>query len=314
MAASVTVALVGDRESAAAVGKKGTQSDITLFNAVRDGHAATVVEPTQFPEKLAPLLTALSMADRVVVVVPALNREIAEVLAAVDLVDRPVEVRLGPGVGEAELRRAVKGMRFEADPMPPLDLPRLRDQIDGWGAEPRPGPVAVPIDHAFPVKGVGTVTLGVVRRGTLTAHDKLRLYPTELSVEVRSIQVHDVEVRTAEVGERVGVALKGADPDQIARGHTLAPPGSLPVSRTFRATLVRPCPYYRGRLAAGAQLHLQVGLQFVPAAVTAAGPPLTLEADRPVVLGPETVGVLADLSSAPRLVGRVALEPMVGPP
>ena len=50
MPGAVTVALVGGRDVAKDLGKKGTSSDITLYNAVRDGHALTVVEPTQFPE------------------------------------------------------------------------------------------------------------------------------------------------------------------------------------------------------------------------------------------------------------------------
>ncbi|MCI4361477.1 MAG: hypothetical protein L3J91_07200, partial [Thermoplasmata archaeon] len=84
------------------------------------------------------------------------------------------------------------------------DAAHLRTEIDGWSAADRPGTVQVPIDHAFPVKGVGAVALGVVRRGSLTAHEKLRLFPTPKLVEIRSIQVHDVDVRAARTGERVG--------------------------------------------------------------------------------------------------------------
>lgn len=311
MTASVTVALLGDPETSKALGKRGTASDVTLYNAVRDGHAATIVEPTQFPDKLAPLLVSIGMSDRIVVVVPSLTRDIAETLAAVDLVDRPTDLLLGPSVGEAELRRALKGMRFAEAPLRALDLPKLREEIDGWNAVPMEGPVAVPIDHAFPVKGVGTVALGLVRRGRLNAHDKLRLLPTEREVEVRSIQVHDLDVKAAETGERVGVALKGVDAEEIARGQTLAAPGTLPVAQKLRAKPARKCPYYRGTMTNGAQWHLLAGLQFVPVQLTEAGPPLELSADRPVVLPPDGIGILADLSAAPgpRLVGRVELEP-----
>lgn len=312
MGGSVTVAVLGAKEIAQELGKKGTQSDLTLYNAVRDGHAATLVEPTQFPEKLAPLLAALGMADRIVFVVPALNREVAETAAAIDLVETPVEISLGDGVGEAEVRRAFRGTRLLEAPIGPFDPPRLRERIDGWTVAPVEGPVEVRIDHAFPVRGVGPVALGVVRRGTLTAHERLRLYPTDRPVEVRSIQVHDVEVRTAATGERVGVALKGVEADELTRGQTLAPEGSLTVADALAARLERPCPYYRGHAGEGASLHLLVGLQFVPVRVTAWGPPsVGLTTDRPVAFPKGAAGLLADLAGGPgpRLVGRIRIDP-----
>jgi selenocysteine-specific translation elongation factor len=308
MGTSVTVAITGTRDIAKELGKKGTQSDITLFNTVTEGHAVTLVEPTQFPEKLPPLLYALAMADRILLVVSELSREVAETVATIDLFDAPVEMLLGGAVGEGEVRKAFKGTRLESAPARPLDLPKVRAELEEWASPPRPGPVAVPIDHAFPVKGVGAVALGVVRRGTLTLHEKLRVFPTTKVAEVRSIQVHDVDVHSAETGERVGVALKGLDADELERGQVLAPEGSFPVGPLLSARISRKCPYYRGRLAVGAQLHLLNGLQFVPAAVVSmAGESLKLEADRPVAIDASAATILADLDAAPgpRVVGRL---------
>lgn len=311
MGGSISVALVGSNEVAKELGKKGTSSDITLFNAVRDGHAATVVEATQFPEKLPPLLYALGMADRALLVVPALSREVAEAAAALDLFDLPVELVLGAGAGEEEVRRAFKGTRLESAPSRPLDLPALRASLDAWTGAARDGPVTVPIDHTFPVKGVGTVALGVVRRGTLRQHERLRLYPLEKEVEVRSIQVHDVDVKAAECGERVGVALKGVDAEEVERGHTLAPPGSLATATRLDGEGLRRCRYYRGKLLVGNQVNVLVGLQFVPASVAEVSEErLVLEADRPVARTPGDPVYVADLSvpAGPRIVGRATLR------
>ncbi len=312
MASAVTVAVVGARDQAKELGRKGTSSDITLYNAVRDGHAVTLIEPSQFPEKFGSLLFALAMADRILFIVDALGREVAETAAAVDLFDTPVDLALGPSVGEAELRRAFKGTRLETAPAAPLDYPKLRAAIDGWAAPPSPGEVVVRLDHAFPVKGVGAVALGVVRRGTLKAHDKLRLYPTEKVVEVRSVQVHDVDVASAAVGERVGVALKGIEADEIARGQTLAPEGSLRVGTEFAAVVDKPCRYYKGTISEGLVGNLLVGLQFVPVQVThgAGGGPVTVVTDRPVALVPGEPSYFADLSAGPgpRIAGRLRFE------
>lgn len=310
MARSVTVAVLGSREVGKELGKKGTSSDITLYNAVRDEHALTAVEPTQFPEKFAPLLVSLAMADRALLVVPSLSREIAEAVAAADLFDAPVEVALGPEVGPEEIKRAFKGTRLAEARMVPLDLPKLREEVEGWSAEPRDGPVRVPLDHSFPVKGVGAVALGVVRQGTLKAHDKLRLYPSPKTVEVRSVQVHDVDVAEAVTGQRVGMALKGVEADELGRGQVLAPDGSLGVSQTLTGTAWTKCPYYRGNPGPGQQVNVLVGLQFVPASVTAlSGGTIALETDRPVAFAPKDRVFVSDLSAptGPRIVGRATL-------
>ena len=310
MAGAVTVAVVGSKDVASELGKKGTSSDITLFNHVRDGHALTVIEPTQFPEKFPPLLYALAMAHRAVFVVPGLTREVAETAATLEMFDLPVSVRLRSEVGPEEFRRVLKGSRLENAPAESFDPTQLRGEVDGWSVPPKPGPVRVVLDHAFPVKGVGAVALGIVHQGTLRAHDRLRLYPTESEVEVRSVQVHDVDVREATTGERVGIALKGVEAEALARGQVLAPPGSLSVSTSVRAGGFERSRYYRGPLAPGTQLQLLVGLQLVPAKLEEAGAgSIRLTPDRPVAHEAAAPIVLADLSppSGPRIVGRARL-------
>ncbi|MGI0067634.1 MAG: EF-Tu/IF-2/RF-3 family GTPase, partial [Thermoplasmata archaeon] len=223
----ISVAVVGALEVAPQLGKKGTQSDLTLYNATREGHHATIIEPTHFPEKFPPLLTALQMADRALLVVNELSKSVAETIAAVDLHDVPTLLVMGPSVGTDELSRVLKGGRLENAPRMKLDLPRLRELVDEWSVPDDSEPVQVPLDHSFPVKGVGVVALGVVRHGTLRAHEELRLWPSEKIVEARSLQVHDVDVKEARTGDRVGVALKGVDVDELSRGQILAGPTTL---------------------------------------------------------------------------------------
>jgi selenocysteine-specific translation elongation factor len=313
MSRGVTIAVVGAPEVAKDLGKKGTTSDLTLFNAVHDDLALTLVEPTQFPDKYPPLVTALAMADHCLLVVPELSRPVAETIATVEMADLPTTVLLGAAVGDAEVARALKGGRLESAPRIPLDLPKVREMIETWSTPPREGTVRVPLDHAFPVKGVGAVALGVVRRGVLRAHEKLRLYPTPKAVEIRSIQVHDVDRSEASVGERVGVALKGIEADELSRGQTLAPEGSLRegAAMVFRSALR--CRYYRGDAGPGAQLQLAIGLQVVPAVLDSwTAEEFRVTADRPVGYEAGDLGFLLDLSvpAGPRLFARgVAASP-----
>ena len=312
MTTGATVAVVGAEGVAKELGKKGTASDLTLYNAVRDGHATTLVEPTQFPEKFTPLLTALSMADRCLLVVKELTRPVAETIATVDVVDVPTTIVMGDGVGGEELARALRGGRLEKAERRPLDLPALRELVEAWTAPIVDGPVLVPIDHAFPVKGVGAVALGVVRRGALHAHERVRLWPTPKIVEVRSIQVHDVDRREAGCGERVGVALRGAEADELGRGQVLAPEGSLHVGDTLRGGPLLRCRYYRGDARPGAQLNLVVGLQTAPASLdNLTTTSVSVTADRPLAYAAGTPAYLLDLSvpTGPRIVGRFELGP-----
>jgi selenocysteine-specific translation elongation factor len=303
----VTVAVVGAPDVAKELGKRGTESDVTLFNSVTEGHATTLVEPTQFPEKFSPLVNALAMADHVLLIVSELTRPVAETIATVELVDAPTTIVLGPAVGEGELARALKGGRLEGAPRVPLDLPHLRELIEGWRAPSVEGSVMVPVDHYFPVKGVGTVILGVVRRGTLHAHDRLRLWPTPKVLDIRSIQVHDLDRKDAECGERVGIALKGVDVDELSRGQVLAPDGTLAEGSELVASPFQKCRYYRGDAGVGAAIHLAHGLQVVPAEIGEIGPGrVRVTTDRPIARIAGAPAYLIDLSvpAGPRLIGR----------
>ncbi len=168
----------------------------------------------------------------------------------------------------------------------------------------------MPIDHAFPVKGVGAVALGVVRRGTLHAHEKLRLWPTPKSVEVRSVQVHDIDRKDADCGERVGVALRGVEADELERGQVLAPDGALREGARLEGGALARCRYYRGDAGVGARVHLAIGLQSVPGTLEELGPArVVATADHPVVHAPGTQVIVMDLSvpAGPRIVGSFPL-------
>jgi len=309
---TAVVALLGAPDLSKELGRKGTSSDVTLYNLVRDGQVLTTVEPTQFPEKFPSLLYSIALADRVVLVVAGLDRAFAESVATLDLFDTPVGIYLSSGVGDAEVRRVLKGSRFETAPLAALDVPHLREELLVWNPPPVPdGPVSVRLDHAFPVKGVGTVALGFVQRGTLRAHDRLRLWPTEKEVEVRSIQSQDVDVREALRGTRVGVALKGVDADEVSRGQILAPAGGRTIGDRFVLEHRRDSRYYRGRVDPGAQLQFLVGLQLVPGRIlSATAEQLEIATDRPVIADPGDPVWLADLSAAPgpRMVARAVLK------
>jgi len=77
---NLTVAIIGASEYASNLGKKGTASDITLYNLKKGEDTVTFIEPTRYPERLAPLFFAVAMAEKAIVVVDELNSTFGECL------------------------------------------------------------------------------------------------------------------------------------------------------------------------------------------------------------------------------------------
>ncbi|NLN08770.1 MAG: elongation factor Tu, partial [Methanoculleus thermophilus] len=60
---NLNVAVLGPAGYAKDLGKKGTTSDITFYNLKKGEDTVTFIEPTRYPERLAPLFYAVSLAD-----------------------------------------------------------------------------------------------------------------------------------------------------------------------------------------------------------------------------------------------------------
>jgi selenocysteine-specific elongation factor len=125
-----------------------------------------------------------------------------------------VEVSARTGAGVGELRSAL-------------------DRIAG-GATSRSseGPVRLPVDRSFSLRGIGTVVTGTLWSGTVAVGDRLAILPAGREARVRSIQVHDRPAEHAAAGQRVALALVGVERAQVRRGHVVATPASF--AGTFR--------------------------------------------------------------------------------
>ncbi|MCR3971330.1 selenocysteine-specific translation elongation factor [Aeromonas veronii] len=77
------------------------------------------------------------------------------------------------------------------------------------------------VDRVFTANGTGTVLTGTLQQGSLKVGDKLRLYPADREVQVRSLQAYHQSVD--EIGSvcRVAVGLKKVPHKEVARGHCL---------------------------------------------------------------------------------------------
>jgi selenocysteine-specific elongation factor len=140
-----------------------------------------------------------------------------------------------------EVRRTVKGTFLEDAPIVPVSsrtgagLPHLVETIQELGADirarPADGPLRLPIDRVFTVKGFGTVVTGTLISGRLREEETVVVLPAGLSSRVRGLQTHGLKVVEIAAGQRAAVNLQGVEKDQVERGDVLARAGQFKPSR-----------------------------------------------------------------------------------
>lgn len=320
---NLNVAIIGSPDYAKNLGKKSTASDITFFDQKKGEATVTFVEPTMYPERLAPLFYSVSMADIAVVVVDQVTPTLGESILMLDSVGvRRGYIVLRNFLTKDQLAPFLKGTLLEHYEFIEDDPAKLREMLlaeaEKVGAEPdeRTGSSgSVPIDHHFDVKGVGTIILGWVAEGFVRKHDDVRLLPGGKPVQIRSIQKHDDDFDWAVKGDRVGIALKGITIDDLDRGMILTNNKSIKTSSTLtgKAHIIK---YWLNPLTPGMVVHVGHWMQLVPArvdTVNAEGdwrtPNLTLALQKELVYIPGSRAVITYLEGGKlRVIGTVELR------
>jgi selenocysteine-specific translation elongation factor len=318
---NLTVAVLGAAGYANNLGKKGTSSDITLYNLKKGEDTVTFVEPARYPERLAPLFYAVAMAQKAVVVVDELNSTLGECLVMLQCAGvNSGCLILRNYVPQEKVTQLIKGTSLETFEFIEDNPALLKERCLAEAAQQNTGEQAqsavgtVPVDHVFSVKGVGTVVLGVVAKGAIRKHDALTVLLGTKTVQVRSIQKHDDEFDSAFKGDRVGLALKNIGVEDVDRGTVLTTDPAVKTSKTLEthASLVK---YWTAPLKAGMVMHLGHWMQFLNCKVEAVSdggdwrqPSLTLALEKEIVHYPGDRAVLSYLEGGKlRVAGTVEL-------
>jgi selenocysteine-specific translation elongation factor len=316
---NITVAVLGALGYAGNIAKKGTSTDITLYDIKKGEDTITFIEPSRYPERLAPLFYACSLAKKALVVVDELNATFGEQLVMLQCSDiQSGYLVLRNYIPKEKIEPFLKGTSLDKFEFINDDPNLIREKLLAEAAQVKPaeGPAVgtVPVDHAFNVKGVGVVVLGIVVNGVVEKHAALKVLPSAKTAQVRSIQKHDDEFETASEGDRVGFALKNVDVEDLDRGAVLT---NDPVVKTStkleaQASLVK---YWQTPIKQGMIMHVGHWTQFITAKVEAASdvgdpkkPQLTLTLDKPLVFRPNDRAVLMYLEGAKlRVAGTLQL-------
>src|SRR6185369_7193988 len=130
---------------------------------------------------------------------------------------------------EADVRAAVKGTFLEDAPFVPVSartgegLPALVAAVARLAKDvaerPADGPLFLPIDRAFSLKGFGTVVTGTLLSGAIAEEEHVDLVPPHHGqgpLRVRSAQVHGRATPRALAGQRTAVNLPGIDAPAVS--------------------------------------------------------------------------------------------------
>ena len=320
---NITVAILGPLDYGSNLAKKGTSTDITLYNLKKGEDTVTFIEPTRYPERLAPLFYACALAKKAIIVVDEINATFGECLVMLQCSDiKSGYIILRNYVPKEKIEALIKGTSLEKFEIIPDDPNALREKLLVEASKQKPVEILggqqpigiVPVDHAFNLKGVGVVILGVVVNGVIMKHASLNVLPAAKTAQVRSIQKHDEEFDVASEGDRVGLALKNVEVEDLDRGTVLTNDPSIKTLTTLKvqASLVK---YWQTPIKPGTVMHVGHWTQFITAKVETASdtgdwkkPALTLTLDKPLVHRPNDKAVLMYLEGTKlRVAGTLEL-------
>lgn len=286
---SVNFVVLGDFSVAGELGKKGSVTDMTFHERKSSAGSFSFISPTSFPEKVQPLIQAIALAECAIVSVKSIDKSLGEQIVALDAAGMERGFIIADGL-EDDVRKLVKSTVLEKYEFVTPD--EIKQRVEGVQIPAADGQAKVVIDAAFEVKGVGTVALGVVRRGAIRKYDEMEIFPQCKPVTIRSIQMHDDDVDSASSPGRVGLALKSVEAKDMSRGDVIASKGSMKSGASFKVRFEK-SRFYRPEIAPAGSYHACFGLQIRPAKME--GDSMTL--DRPVAFDPGERFVLLDLNS-----------------
>ncbi len=318
---NLNVAILGKTGYAEKVGKKGTVTDMTFFELKRGNDSVTLIEPSKYPEKLSSLFYSVGMSEFAIFIVDAIDAHLGETIVMTDSFGISKGwIVLQNYVQPEQLKPLLAGTSLENYEFIEDDPVKIREALlDMACAENRKAGDgscgSCPVDSHFNVKGVGTVVLGSVSDGHFKKHDKMKVFPLNKEVVLKSIQKHDVDADDGVKGDHVGLALRGIDSDDLDRGFVLTTDPSIKMSKSIsgKATLIK---YWPAALKEGMVLHIGHWMQMVPARIESVdngddfrSPEVQIALESEIIHKPGDVAVLMYLEGGKlRVVGTATLE------
>ena len=124
-----------------------------------------------------------------------------------------------------EIRAGLEGTPFADAPLVPVSartgqgLDELKSVLANQAQELRStakeGPVRLPIDRVFTIKGAGTVATGTLWQGSVEPDMELEVVPSGILTRARSVQVGGSDVQESLAGNRTALNLVGVKKEDL---------------------------------------------------------------------------------------------------
>jgi selenocysteine-specific translation elongation factor len=303
---SINYSIIGDESIAKDFGKKGTSTDLTIYDRKESEIVKTWTVPTGFPEKIQPLFQAINMGEYIIFYVTKLDKFTGEQIIALDLLKKSQGLLCHSyEVDRNKLLTMIKGTVVEKYKL--IELNDLKKEADILQPVTMDGKAKISIDHCFDVKGVGTVILGKVIQGKVKTYDNLKLLPKGSDVLIKSIQMHDDPVDEAISPARVGLSVKGIASDDVQRGDLLCMPDSVKVAQEITVDYLQ-SKFFKGELGENQMFLVNIGLQIRPAKISSLKP-MRLSLGKPAAFDKGDICViLKPESQTIRIVGSGTIQ------
>jgi len=201
-----------DKALADFVGKGTTEGSMTIGSRKVENDIITGLFPNLIAEKFYTSAETMLLGDQIILSTQSVDQLFGEVLIGASLTGKKILFTKDNDISNLLGSLNIPSYEF-------AEKQNIISKILAFKKTPSQE-VRVDIDHAFPVKGIGTVILGIVTSGKVKVHDQLYHSSGKL-VEVKSIQSQDIDIQEADSGTRVGLGLKGIEHTEIEKGDIL---------------------------------------------------------------------------------------------
>ena len=118
-------------------------------------------------------------------------------------------------------------------------------------ARPTDKPLRVPLQDVYKIKGVGTVPVGRVETGILKPNMVVSFAPTNVTTEVRSVEMHHEVVPEAIPGDNIGFNVTGVSVKDVRRGYVVSDAKNNPAKEAVSFTAQVVVLNHPGQINAG---------------------------------------------------------------
>ena len=317
----LNILFVGSDDVARSIAKKSDSRDVDNYiykDLKEDSSFSTIsiLRPNNYPEKPKPFFTALTVSDFGIIEVGKVDATFGEIIVSMSCAGiKDGLIIINPSEGEWVDDGQVKALLQQAG-LPNWEFVEndgviIREKLIGVLNKIEPNDdegFVVAVDQAFTVKGVGLVAVGHVQSGKVNKHDDIIFAGSEGNAIARSLQVMDLDVDVANLGDRVGLALRTAGAfreDLLGKGSILADSENRFEIQANSKFKLNKAAFQKNDLAVGDVVHFCSDLQFVVGRITENNEELKIEWDFPIVLNKSSQRnpLIVQLEAKPRIMG-----------